>query len=227
MYESESKPFVDLGRSNVMENKSGKTDITELEESEDPRAQHVAELAKELEEDTLRQMSPKGSLGLVKKLEEKRWQHGLIDDCFKEAAAFDRILVYQLTSSEKTFANSGIVMPEASEKRTAQETPKGIVVTAGLSALDTLRTNGHQVGDTIKFIKQGMWRIEIGWIRQVAVHLMVLSVGDIISNEDLGQRLFKGEVKYSWSEEKQEHRFVDADGKELQPESPWVGADYE
>jgi co-chaperonin GroES (HSP10) len=186
----------------------------------------MAALALEIDADTKRQMSPPGALGLNSVLEAKRLAHGLIDPCFETCASFDRIFVWQIQAQEKLTA-SGIVMPQASIKRVSQETPRGIVVSAGLRAMDIMRSNGMGVGDTVTFIRQGMWRITIGQVRGVDVHLMVLSVGDICSNEDLALRLRKKEVSYAWEEETSEHRLVDVNGKLLKPQSAWVGADYE
>lgn len=219
----ESKPFVDLGR-----NSKGSTDITGMEEAqENSFEKSAAALALEIDQSTKEQMSPPGALKLTPHLEEKRIEHGIIDDCFQVCAEFDRILVYQLPASDHTFGKSGIIMPQASQKRVAQETPKGIIVSAGLGALDVLKTSGQEVGDTILFIKQGMWRIVCGWVRHVEVHLMVLSVGDICSNQDKAQRLREGLIKYHWNDETNEHVLVDRFGKRLKPQSPWVGADYE
>lgn len=219
----ESKPFVDLGR-----HSKGSTDITAMEEAGDNSFEKsAAALALEIDASTKAQMSPAGALKLTPHLDKKRLDHGIIDGCFDTCAEFDRILVYQLPASEHTFGNSGIIMPQASAKRVAQETPKGVIVSAGLGALDVLKTSGQEVGDTILFIKQGMWRIVCGWVRHVEVHLMVLSVGDIVSNQDKAKRLREGDIRMLWLEETNEHVVVDRFGKQFKPRSPWVGADYE
>lgn len=220
---SSSKPFIDLGRGKS----AGKTDISGMFTGDDQMAASVAQLAKEIDESRLEQMSPAGSLGLTEHLDAKRIEHGIIDDCFDVCASFNRILVYQLPLKEETVGKSKIIAPQASQKRMQQEAPTGVIVSAGLGALDVLRTHGMQVGDTILFIKQGMWRITTGWVRHVDEHLMVLSVGDIISNQDLAKRLREGSVNYSWDAENGEHRMVDSQGKVLTPKTPFVGADYE
>lgn len=217
------KPFVDLGRNSsplLDKDDSATTETSQLDAS-------VAKLAEEIDESKREQMSPAGALGLPDHLDKKRLEHGIIDDHFKVCAAFDRILLYQLPATEKTFGKSSIIMPQISEKRKAQETPTGIIVSAGLGALDVMRSHGHELGDTVMFVKQGLWRITTGYVRHVDEHLMVLSVGDIVSNQDLAQRLIKGEVRYHFDEEEGGHYIVDRHGKKLKPQTPFVGADYE
>ena len=215
----QSKPFVDMG--------GGETEIGEVSSMEEGFNRSLMEKAELIDKETREQMSPKGALGLPSHLDDKRLKHGIIDSAFEVCATFNRILLWQLPVQSETFTKGGVIVtPETSKSRLKQETPRGIVISAGLEAMDILTTNGAQVGDTVLFIRQAMWRITVGHICNVPQHLIVLNVGDIVSNQDQMQRLKDGTLEYGWDPESAEHYLEDEDGR-YEPKKAWVGADYD
>lgn len=225
MFERERKPFVDMGRKNLLEPPAD-LDVSGMDVEGNEITKNAVELAKQIDEDTKRQMSPPGALGLPEKLEEKRLRYKIIDSAFDTQAAFERVFVWQLPLREETFGNTGIVMPQVSRDREKRETPMGVIVSAGLGAMNILTTNGYELGDTVWFLKQGLWRIKVGFVRNIPVELMILSAGDIVGSMELADKLKRGGVRYRWDKEGSQW-YLERDGQQYQPQSPWVGADYE
>lgn len=223
----ERKIFLDLGERKVFPKASPTTDIEAMKASQDEEVRKAAERAEKFDEYTKAQMSPKGALNLTQRLDERRLEYGIIDAAFNELACFDRVLIWQLPVAEETYGDTGIVMTDIAKKKTREETPMGILITAGLGALDVLKSHGHELGDIVKFVKQGMWRLPIGYVLGVPQYLMVLSVGEIVSNNDLAERYVNGDIRYEWSAKEEQHFLVDREGNRLNPKTPFIGADYE
>lgn len=164
----------------------------------------------------------KEPLGLGKLVEEKRWKYGIPDEAFfNQCPAFDRILVVQIPEDESdTYGDSGLVKTETAKKRDLVEAPRGIIVGAGLSALDQLRSNGIDLGHTVGFVRLAPFRRPYATIAGERISLVVLVAGDIVDSEDLGQQLRARQVRIVPklnSEGVTIHQFVDASGKLWEP----------
>jgi hypothetical protein len=221
----ERKIFADLGAKKTQEG-AGTTDLGNASDMAEGFQKSLAETAEAVDKATRAQMSPKGELGLPEHLDAKRLEHGIIDGAFDVCAEFNRILLWQIPYNKETFTDTGVIVPsDISKKRMGEEAPRGIIVSAGLEAMDVLSTNGARVGDTIMFIRQAMWRIGIGHIRGVEQHLIVLSVGDIVSNQDKVARLRDGTMEYGWDNKEGQHYLKDEHGR-YEPRQAYVGADY-
>lgn len=166
----------------------------------------------------------KDSLGLGKLVDEKRWKYGIPDEAFfNQCPAFNRVLVVQIPEDESdTYGESGLVKTEAAKKRDLVEAPRGVIVGAGLRALDELRSNGIDIGHTVGFVRLAPFRRPYATIAGERVSLVVLVSGDIVDSEDLGGFLRNRKnriVAKSNEEGVMIHQFVDENGKLWLPQN--------
>ena len=149
-----------------------------------------------------RHISPPGMPGLPKLLDERRVQFGIIDEAFAQQATYDYLFVHQITQlSGATFGDTSIIMPDTTRIREEREAPRGIIVSAGLAALDGLRSNGIDLGHIIAHIHNAPNRLRIAIIGGKAHSLLVLHAGDIIASEDLAVAMRNGECTVEGAED--------------------------
>lgn len=142
-------------------------------------------------------MAEPGALGLPPLLERRRLEFGIVDAKFKVQAVYDRVLIHQLPPQEfagGTFGGGTIVAPDKTMDRERREAPRGIVVSAGLRALDELRSNGIDLGHIITFVRAAPWRMRVAYVGAKEENVIILQSGDIVSSEDLRARILAGEV---------------------------------
>ena len=163
-------------------------------------------------------------LGLGPLVEKKRWQYGIPDIAFFGAvAAFNKIYVAQIPEVGEegdTYAGTSIHKTEVAKKRDLVEAPRGVIVSAGLQALDELRSNGMDIGHTVGFTRQAPYRRKVGVIAGQPILLVQLVAGDVCDSEDLGPLLKsrKCRVIQKPNEEGQMlHYFVDENLKVWSP----------
>lgn len=167
-------------------------------------------------------MSPAGALNLPPLLDARRLEYGLPDELFGSQATFGYVLVYQLPQLEgDTYGDTSIVMTDRAKDREKFEAPRGIVVSAGLKAMDELRSNGIDIGHIVQFSRNIPYRARMAIINAQERHLIILQAGDIFASEDLARFrvLGKYEVRISTDDETQfdYHYNSDADGKLWKP----------
>lgn len=145
-----------------------------------------------------KKMAAPGQLRLPKLLEARRLEYGITDGAFRVQAAYDRILVFQIAEVHfmaGRFGNeSTIVLPKSFEDAAERAAPRGIVVSAGLKALDEMRSNGIELGDIITFNMVSPWKIDTDIIDGKKHQLLVMHAGHIIGSEDLAERLRRREL---------------------------------
>jgi hypothetical protein len=181
------------------------------------------ELAERASEIMRKRMSPPGTLGLPKLLDARRIEYGVTDGAFERQAVFDRIYVWQIPmqKGDKFESDSLIHMPDSVKQREKNKAPAGIIVSAGLTALDHLRSHGIDLGHKILFCHTAPYHIRYDSVLGVEQHLIILQSGDIIGSDDLAANLKKREVRYlaRRTEKSVEHTFIDETGQ------PWLPAD--
>lgn len=172
-------------------------------------------------------MSPKGKLGLCPLLEARRWVELIPDNAFKTHAVFDRILVMQvdMDKHKETFGDTGILMPDTARARINEQTCRGIIISAGLLALDELRSNGIDLGHYVRFIKNAPWKMQVDTVEGHEVYELVMRSGDLVSDEDLSEALRRGECRIEYDAASGKHGFVDKKGVQWQPKLPWIAED--
>lgn len=171
-------------------------------ETTDPRmAMFSPQQIKRMEDETeaiKKKMSPRGALGLPPRLDARRLEYGITDGAFKIQASFDYILVHQIHmmhfAGGKFGEDSLIHLPQSSEKAREFSAPRGIIISAGLKALDELNSNGIELGDIIAFLNLSPWSIEADMIDGKAKHVLIMHAGNIIGSEDTMTRLRRREI---------------------------------
>jgi hypothetical protein len=170
--------------------------------------------------------------GVTGLLNRRRLAYSLVDNVFRSEAVFDRIHVFQVPRVVgETFEDSILIKPETTQQREEEENPCGIIVSAGLKALDALRSNGMDIGHLINFGKLSPTRLVVDVIRGVEVVVLVIRVGDIVGSMDLPYFRAEGKVatKPFIVNGAVQHRLCDpaAEVSEtLAPALPWMSKDY-
>jgi hypothetical protein len=133
-------------------------------------------------------------------LEARRLQYGIPDGAFRYTASFERVLVWQIPVDESVTVPGGIgiIKPETTISREAQQAPLGIILSAGLKALSCLKTHGIQLGERVVFVRYCAWRLHADWIAGKEEYVYPINVGDITASEDMAERLRTGETNYVW-----------------------------
>ena len=138
-------------------------------------------------------------------------------------AVFDRVLLWQVPESwycGDTFIEGGLIhTPLSTRERHMQDTPRGIIVSAGLNAMDAMCSHGMGIGHVVHFCVNSLYRRPLDTV-DGGKHLCLIRVGDIIDSEDLADAIDAGVVNVFVN--KSEHRLVDAEGKTWEPKLPWI-----
>jgi hypothetical protein len=135
-------------------------------------------------------MAPPGMLGLEKCLEAARQTYGIPDSAFEQQAVFNSVYVLQVAMQEgETYKDSQIILAETTRDRELRKAPIGIIVSAGLKALDLMRSHGIDLGHKITFVHSAPYFIRFDNIGGVDQHLVVLDVRNIRSSYNLAADL--------------------------------------
>lgn len=139
------------------------------------------------------EMSPPGMLGLPELLEKRRLEFGIPDTAFRVQAAHNRVFVHKI--EDEMYKNgrygkdSVIELPETTKKALATQCPRGIIISAGLSALDTLRDHGMDVGHVVTLLRVAPWRVVYDIIGGEQFAFLVVQDRDIVGSEDTARML--------------------------------------
>lgn len=154
-------------------------------------------------------------------LEERRVEHGVPDACFDARPSFDNVLIYQLP---KFAARIGSIhMPDATKQALEESAPHGIIIGAGLRALDSLLSHGIDLGHIVTYVTLSPWRTIACHIEgEPVVVLHALDI-HIRASEDLEQAYRAGKV--SITKKKNEagfwrHYYQDENGEPWNPQHP-------
>lgn len=134
--------------------------------------------------------SAPGTLGLPPLLEAKRIKHAIPDSAWDAAAVFNKICVWQIAvDSSDTYGGGLIAKTEVQKKRELTDAPRGVIVSAGLQALDELRSHGVDIGHTVFFTHLAPFRKRLPPIAGREPSLVILHAGDVFCSEELAQSL--------------------------------------
>jgi len=122
--------------------------------------------------------------------------------------SFDNILVLRLPLKEKVTAG-GIILNATSKHGEWQAEPEseGILVGAGLQALDYLRAHGIVVGDHVEIGRFAGWEREAKLIAdgKNTARVLYMKSADILRSFDFGERLAANELAIDYNAETGEH----------------------
>jgi hypothetical protein len=170
--------------------------------------------------DTIPSVSP-GSL-----LDIRRKRYNIPDEVFGVSAVYDRILVYQVQKEEKEFYDEGGLIKKTEIRQTAERrtTPSGVIVTAGVQALDILRSNGVDLGHLVFYTQLAFYRIPVDTILGEDINLVVLRAGEIVASIDLAHALATRQARTITRDRElkdgtkiTQHFYVDDKGKQWNP----------
>lgn len=157
---------------------------------------------KEVEERAERETQERLNLPLL--LEQRRRAFKIPEAAFLQTAMFDHILVWQVADFGDTYGDGGlIVKPPTVRDSEREEAPRGVLITAGLHALDTLWGHGLEVGNLVNFAAVAPFRLYLDDTYKTS--LVVLRDGDLLASEDVRKLLRDGVLQVR-------HELVD-DGK--------------
>lgn len=183
-----------------MENSPSK--VLELN-MDDPQACKMAErmdLAARQDSDMFRRhMSDPGAFPIPERLEKQRLELPIPDQAFQYAAGFSRVLLWPVEEYSLKKTDSNLVLPQAYADGRRARSPRGVLISAGLDALDSMWHHGYELGDIVWCLRFNPNRIEVQ-IETKTIEIRILDIGDIVVNESLAERLKAKEVEYECDE---------------------------
>lgn len=190
------------------ETKNGTLDIDKLDltrlgipeaKQEMVRAK-IAEFATLWEREIDKHIAAPGTFNLPPKLEQRRLEWKIPDGVFRVSPGtlFDRILIYQIPllsecreDGNKIGGAAGLLWKsEQTREKESREAPRGVIVGAGMKALDSLRSHGVDLGDIVYFCKNSVYSIQVDYIAGHWERVSLAREGDLVLSEDvaLGMR---------------------------------------
>ena len=206
-----------------------------LEEQKALAAKEVAEkhFTQPTEEQKKAGISP---FGLPPLLEARRMKYFIPDPCFSIQPVFDRVYLYQIAVDESHGSGQHKVegtdlvlhLPQSAEDRAKEEAARGVLVAAGLHALDTLRSHGIDIGHIVTFARLAPMRLPLLEVRGCRYPILMVRDGDINGSEDLAKSIRSGECRYETMRDAKgiHHFFVDKKGQRWIPQETWIPEEY-
>lgn len=157
---------------------------------------------------------------LPRLLEEKRRRHGIPLSAWDAQPGFDMVLLWQVQIEEgNKLGNTGLVKADITVMRETQDTPRGVIVSAGLTALDQLKSHGMDVGHTVYFYELAPLRLRRPSIAGRQVSLIMIQAKYIFGSEELSQNLKSRKARVIAREENgiEVHYYCDENGKLWKP----------
>lgn len=139
-------------------------------------------------------MSPPEVLKLPPKLEAARQKHGIPDGFFRACAGFDRIFVFPLDPFDKDdkMPGSFLFRAEATKQKDMNEGFRGVLISAGLTAMDRLMSHGYELGDIVMTNKNVPFARRVELLEGEPMFVLVMRDGDLAGNETLQEDLRAG-----------------------------------
>jgi hypothetical protein len=183
-------------------------------------------IAKKLEAEWQKHVSPPGTLkGLPPLLEARRLEYQIPDEAFGRTCMFDKILLFQIPMWEGgTYGDTSILMPETGESRVEESAPRGVIISAGLQALDILHSHGSGLGHRVLYVHMSPWRVPFMMISGHELYLIPLRVGDLVADEDTAAGLLSGELGLVRVADK--HRYMNAADEAPAPLTPKIAKEF-
>lgn len=162
----------------------------------DLSADHVSVMERQKKE--LRDsMAAPGALRLPPLLEAHRLRYGIPDGVFRVAPGFDRIFVYPIDpfDGKPTYGNTTILKADSSVKRDLQEGARGVLISAGLTAMDRLMSHGYEPGHVVMTNKNVPFARVVQEFSDFRAYVLVMRDGDLAGSETLEQEFAEGKKK--------------------------------
>jgi len=193
----------------------------------DPMAARLVDENRRAVERKMASLSPAGALGLPDLLDKRRLEFGIVDEAFSRQCAFDRCYVYQINQPWVDEGKIGsIVLTQVTTENEQDKAHRGVLVNAGLTALEQLASHGIGLGHIVHFAFFSPLRHHFEKTESESV--VVLHAGSIISSEDTRAMLRSGELKLKTRKIDGVWRYfyADANGEEWHPEAAFQPPEY-
>lgn len=181
----------------------------------------VEQARKRLEEEAAKHFPVVAPFPIPPLLDNKRRKYGIPLSAFTSQPMFDQILVWQIPVDEsKTYGDSKLVKTDTTLKAELTEAPRGIIVAAGLTALDQLASHGCGIGHTIYFYQIAPLRMRLPPLAGKTPSLVMIQARYVFGSEELAEGLKNRKVRTISRENAdgvQEHFFCDENGKSWKP----------
>jgi hypothetical protein len=152
-----------------------------------------------------RHVAAPGTFNLPPLLEERRLKWKIPDGAFRVAAGtvYDRILIWQIpllsecTEDEHFIGGAGgtLYKSDQTREKDTREAPRGVIIGAGLRALDALRSNGIDLGHIVYFCKNTVYSIQVDYIAGKWERVSLAREGDLVLSEDVSLAMRTGAMK--------------------------------
>lgn len=183
---------------------NGQTNVSDLKKA--GMNQRAIEDAVRRSDATRKHMSGPGELNLPDLMDKRRLDYGIVDRVFSRQALFDRVFVWRIPGESFgeggviSGSESGIVAPVQTQRSDEIESPRGVIVSAGLAALSDLRSNGIDVGHIVSIGEMAPYGMSFGYVGTQEQKVVVVTAGFLVGSEDLSAALKAGKVEISQDE---------------------------
>jgi hypothetical protein len=159
-------------------------------------------------------MSPPGTLNLPDLLERRRWEAGIIDEAFRLFPVGENVFIYQMRVLEgASFAGTHLFAGVGAKEADRYSAGRGVIVSAGLRALDYLWSFGVEPGHIIRVAKLSILRIQLGGhTAGTEEYLMVMNCSECRASTDLGHDIVDGLARIT-RDPRGKHLLVYQDGR--------------
>lgn len=156
------------------------------------------EVAKNIEKKLRASLNPPGTYNIPEVLDKRRIEYGIPNGAFESYPLFDKCYIWQISINvRETYAEGGaILMPEAAKAYKKNTAPRGILISAGLQAMDSLYSTGIKIGHIIRFKKFSPFIMPVADIDGHELTVMVVRDGDIEASEDLATEINNKTVSF-------------------------------
>lgn len=190
--------------------------------------EHIKEVARRLQS----KMEPPGVFKIPAILEERRQQHLIPNGVFRIQPLYDWCVLWQLDREDMEeggkWGDTPIYKTQTARKMATNESPRAILVSAGLGALDTLSSHGICIGDVVFMVRNAPWAVQVDVVGAERLYARICRDADLAVGEDLMKRLASGELRQA-SRVNQDgqriHYYETKDGKPLNPVTPHIPDD--
>lgn len=175
------------------------------------------QVAKSIAIELEKSLKPSGFYNIPELLDKRRLEYGIPNGAFESYPGFDKVYLYQIPlpgqGGEHYSKGGSILKPETVQSWERNTAPRGIIVAAGLQALDSLHSSGFELGHIVRFKKMSPFIMPVAEIKGKWLSVYVIRDGDIEASEDLASKLNNREITIkNVSKDGYDWRIADKDG---------------
>jgi hypothetical protein len=107
---------------------------------------------------------------------------------------FDRIFVFPLDpfDQDEKIPGTSLFRPQLTKQKDLQEGYRGVLISAGLTAMDRLMSHGYELGDIVMTNKNVPFARRVEQLEGFDMFVLVMRDGDLAGNETLQADILAG-----------------------------------